>query len=50
MKGEGLFVGALPGVMTILSGMSNEAQMEDNLETFKNFELMADERSSGNIR
>ena len=38
------FVGSLPGVMTILSGMSTEAQMDDNLGTFKNFEpLAADE-------
>jgi predicted aldo/keto reductase-like oxidoreductase len=37
------FVGSLPGVMTILSGMSSEAQMEDNLGTFKNFEPMADD-------
>ena len=38
------FVGSLPGVMTILSGMSTEAQMDDNLGTFKNFEpLEADE-------
>ncbi len=32
------FVGSLPGVMTILSGMSDEAQMRDNLATFTNFE------------
>ncbi len=37
------FVGSLPGVMTILSGMSNEAQMEDNLKTFTNFEPLADD-------
>ncbi len=37
------FVGSLPGVMTILSGMSSEAQMEDNLTTFKNFEPLADD-------
>jgi predicted aldo/keto reductase-like oxidoreductase len=31
------FVGTQPGVMTILSGMSNEEQMDDNIGTFKNF-------------
>ena len=35
------FVGSLPGVMTILSGMSNEEQMNDNISTFKNFEPLA---------
>ena len=37
------FVGSLPGVVTILSGMSNEEQMNDNLDTFKNFEPLADD-------
>ncbi len=38
------FVGSLPGVMTILSGMSNEEQMDDNISTFREFEpLTADE-------
>ncbi|MCR4617432.1 MAG: aldo/keto reductase, partial [Lachnospiraceae bacterium] len=37
------FVGSLPGVMTILSGMSTEAQMEDNIGTFKNFEPLTDD-------
>ncbi len=32
------FVGSLPGIMTILSGMSDEDQMKDNINTFKNFE------------
>ena len=32
------FVGSLPGVMTILSGMSAEEQMADNINTFRNFE------------
>ncbi len=37
------FVGSLPGVMTILSGMSSAEQMDDNLGTFKNFEPLADD-------
>ena len=37
------FVGSLPGVMTILSGMSTEEQMEDNIGTFADFEPMSDE-------
>ena len=32
------FVGSLPGVMTILSGMSTEAQVFENIRTFENFE------------
>ena len=37
------FVGSLPGVMTILSGMTHEDQMEDNLSTFMNFEPLTEE-------
>ena len=37
------FVGSLPGVTTILSGMSTEEQMEDNMNTFRNFEPLTDE-------
>ena len=37
------FVGSLPGVMTILSGMSTEDQMDDNIGTFTNFEPLSDE-------
>ncbi|MBQ3276124.1 MAG: aldo/keto reductase [Oscillospiraceae bacterium] len=36
------FVGSLPGIMTILSGMSTEEQMEDNLATFRDFEPLTD--------
>ena len=37
------FVGSLPGVMTILSGMSNDEQMKDNIRTFTDFEKLADD-------
>ena len=37
------YVGSLPGVMTILSGMSTEEQMDDNIGTFTNFEPVSDE-------
>lgn len=37
------YVGSLPGVMTILSGMSSEDQMNDNIGTFKNFEPLSQE-------
>lgn len=37
------FVASLPGVMTILSGMSSVEQVEDNLNTFRNFEPLSEE-------
>ena len=37
------FVGSLPGVMTILSGMSTEEQMKDNIGTFANFEPLTND-------
>ncbi|MBR3537947.1 MAG: aldo/keto reductase [Eubacterium sp.] len=37
------FVGSLPGVMTILSGMSTEEQMDDNIRTFTDFEPLAED-------
>lgn len=37
------FVGSLPGVMTILSGMSSEEQMRDNLATFAHFEPLTEQ-------
>ena len=36
------FVGSLPGVMTILSGMSTAEQMRDNIGTFARFEPLAE--------
>jgi len=40
------FVGSLPGVMTILSGMSNDAQVADNAATFTNFEPLSEKEQS----
>lgn len=37
------YVASLPGVMTVLSGMSTEDQVKDNIETFRNFEPIADD-------
>ena len=37
------FVGSLPGVMTILSGMTHEDQMKDNIATFTHFEPLSQE-------
>ncbi len=34
------YVGSLEGVVTILSGMSSEEQMDDNIRTFTNFEAL----------
>ena len=36
------FVGSLPGIMTILSGMSAEDQMRDNIATFMHFEPLTE--------
>lgn len=36
------FVGSLEGVMTILSGMSNAEQVDDNIKTFTNFEPLSE--------
>ncbi len=36
------FVASLPGVMTILSGMSTEEQMMDNINTFVHFEPLTE--------
>ena len=40
------FVGSLPGVMTILSGMSDENQMLDNINTFTHFVPLTDEEKA----
>ena len=37
------FVASQPGIMTILSGMSAEEQMDDNIRTFTNFEPLAED-------
>ena len=37
------YIASLDGVMTVLSGMSNEEQMRDNLDTFVNFVPMNEE-------
>ncbi len=43
------FAGSRPAVMTILSGMSTEEQMADNIRTFKDFEpLSAEEEAAVN--
>ena len=36
------FVASLPGIMTILSGMSAEEQMKDNIATFTHFEPLSE--------
>lgn len=37
------FVGSLPGVMTLLSGMTHEDQTLDNINTFANFEPLSED-------
>ena len=37
------YVASLPGVMTVLSGMSNIDQVKDNIDTFTDFEPITDE-------
>ncbi len=37
------YVASLPDVMTVLSGMSNEEQVDDNIATFTDFEPISDE-------
>lgn len=40
------FVGSLPDVVTILSGMSDEAQMADNVATLGSFRLLSEEEQA----
>ena len=40
------YVASLPGIATILSGMTTQEQMEDNMNTFKNFEPLSDEEKA----
>jgi predicted aldo/keto reductase-like oxidoreductase len=35
------FAASMPGVMTVLSGMTDSEQIEDNLQTFRNFEPLS---------
>lgn len=37
------FVSSLPNVVTVLSGMSNEEQMKDNIKTYTNFKSLNEE-------
>ena len=37
------FAASLPGVMTVLSGMSDEEQVNDNIKTFTDFEPVSEE-------
>lgn len=40
------FVGSLPNVKVVLSGMSTMEQVEDNLKTFSNFEPLSDKEQA----
>ena len=44
------FVASLPNVMVVLSGMSNEEQMRDNVSYMKDFEIMSDAEQNVIVR
>lgn len=44
------FAASLPGVITVLSGMSDRAQMDDNLKTMSAFEPLSDSEQEALVR
>ncbi len=40
------YIASMPGILTVLSGMSNVAQMEDNLSYMRNFQPMTEEENA----
>lgn len=40
------YIASMPGILTVLSGMSNVAQMEDNLSYMRNFQPMTEKENA----